>query len=266
VDPAETDAFAAIAPFYDLDLEGYDGDVDWYRALARSIGGPVLELGCGTGRVANALAGDGIEVAGVDVSEAMLAMATEHALASTGGAAPSWVAGDMRSLELGRTFALVLVPLGGLQHLLELDELVAAMETIRRHLSPEGQAIVDVEAPLPEDLTPGPQPLIEHWTRDWRPRADGAPLRVTKLVSVEAFPAQSRRAVTWHFDVQGAEAPLRRTTVQFELRTFTPGELELAGRLAGLEVTGTWGDYDLSPFDDGAERLVMAFGRAEGAA
>jgi hypothetical protein len=69
--------------------------------------------------------------------------------------------------------------------------------------------------------------------------------------------------VTWHFDVQGADAPLRRVTAQFDLRTTTAGELELAGRLAGLDVSGLWGDYELTPFDDGAQRLVMAFARSE---
>jgi ubiquinone/menaquinone biosynthesis C-methylase UbiE len=254
-----SDPFASVAPFYDLDLEGYDADVSWYRQLAEQFGSPVLELGCGTGRVAVALAADGVEVVGVDVSESMLAIARERSTA----ASPSWVEADLRTLALGREFPLVLVPLGGLQHMEELEDLVAAFEAIARHLAPGGSAIVDVEAPLPDDFTPGPQPLIEHWTREWRPESGSDVLTVSKLVSVEAYPSESRRAVTWHFDVQGGEAPLRRVTAQFDLRTTTPGELELAGRLAGLEATAIWGDYEMTPFDDGAQRLVMAFARPE---
>lgn len=253
------DPFAAVAPFYDLDLEGYDDDITWYRQLAAQTDGAVLELGCGTGRVARAIAADGTEVVGVDISEAMLAIAADH----TAGAGPSWVQGDLRRLDLEREFQLVLIPLGGLQHMEELDDLVAALQSIRRHLAPDGVAVVDVEAPLPDDFTPGPQPLIEHWTRDWQPQPGAAPLTVSKLVSVEAYPSEGTRAVTWHFDVQGADVPLRRQTAQFDLRTITAGELELAGRLADLEVSGLWGDYELTPFDDGAQRLVMAFTRSE---
>ena len=256
---AGSDPFAAVAPFYDLDLEGYEDDVALYRLLAEQATDGVLELGCGTGRVALALAADGYEVVGVDISEAMLEIARGRA----GSAAASWVHGDLRTLDLDREFLLVLVPLGGLQHMEELDDLVAALASIGRHLAPGGLAVVDVEAPLPEDFTPGPQPLIEHWTREWRAHPDASPAIVSKLVNVEAHPAQARRAVTWHFDIQGPEAPLRRVTAQFDLRTITRGELELAGRLAGLELSAAWGDYDMTPYDDGAERLVVAFARSE---
>ena len=255
----DRDPFASVAPFYDLDLEGYDEDVRWYRELAADTTGAVLELGCGTGRVASALAADGVDVVGVDISAAMLELASGR----SAGAGATWVEADLRMLDLERSFGLVLVPLGGLQHMESLDDTIAAFETIQRHLDRDGVAIVDVEAPLPDDFTPGPQPLIEHWTREWRPGADAERFTVSKLVNVEAFPSQSRRAVTWHFDIQGADAPLRRVTAQFDLRTFTAGELELAGRLAGLEVSGCWGDYELTPFDEGADRLLMAFSRPE---
>jgi SAM-dependent methyltransferase len=240
---------STIAPFYDLDLEGYDDDVRLYRALAEEYAGPVLELGCGTGRVALALAADGREVVGVDLSEAML----DVARGGDAGARVEWVGGDMRALDLGRRFALVLVPLGGLQHLETVDDVTATFEVIARHLTPAGAAVIDVEAPRPEDFEAGPQPLMEHWTRPWR----GG--QVTKVVSVVGAPALGLREVTWHFDVQAAEAPLRRHTAQFTMRTFTPAELELAARLAGLELAAVHGDYDGEPYDDGAQRLVMTF-------
>ena len=258
---ADGDPFAAVAPFYDLDLLGYDEDVVLYRQLAAASGGPVLELGCGTGRVALALVADGIEVVGVDISVAMLKIARDRAAGTSPG--PTWVHDDFRTLALDREFPLVVVPLGGLQHMKELDDLVAAFASIRHHLAPDGLAVVDTEAPLPDDFAPGPQPLIEHWTREWFAEPGGAVATVSKLVSVEAHPAESRRSVTWHFDVQGADVPLRRVTAQFDLRTITLGELEMAGRLAGLELTAAWGDYEMTPFDDGAQRLVTAFGRSE---
>lgn len=242
--PTADDAFAVIAPFYDLDLEGYDDDVEMYRELARTRGADVLELGCGTGRVAGALAEDGLEVVGVDVSEAMLAIARERARAV------SFVRADMRSLDLGRRFACVLVPLGGLQHMETAAEVAGALGVVARHLAPDGLAVVDVETPLPDDFAPGPQPLVEHWTRRWQGGS------VTKLVAVEAAPSLGLRYVTWHFDVQEPEGPLRRHSAQFALRTVTAGELELAARLAGLAVTAWYGDYDLSPLGDDASRTV----------
>lgn len=252
------DPFAAVAPFYDLDLEGYDADVALYVELAARAEGPVLELGSGTGRIALALAAEGADVVGVDVSEGMLDIARGRASSND----PEWVHADLRTLDLGRQFPLVLVPLGGLQHMEELDDLRAAFDSIARHLAPEGLAVVDVEAPLPDDFAPGPQPLIEHWTRSWE-RPDAPPALVSKLVNVEAHPSSSTRSVTWHFDIQAPEAALRRVTTQFDLRTMTPGELELAGALAGLEASAVWGDYEMSGFEDGDQRLIMAFTREE---
>lgn len=247
-----TAAVDAIAPFYDLDLAGYEDDIELYRTLTGEWDGPILELGCGTGRVAKALADAGAEVVGVDLSPSMLAIARSEPASGR----VEWLEGDMRALSLGRVFALVLVPLGGLQHLETVDDLVATLETVARHLDRDGLAVVDVEAPSAEDFEIGPQPLVEHWTRPW----PGG--QVTKLVSVDGAPSLSLRNVTWHFDVQPVDGPLRRQTAQFTMRTFTLGELELAGRLAGLEVAAAHGDYDGAPYTDGAQRLVVSFEHA----
>lgn len=254
---SDVDPFAAVAPFYDLDLEGYDDDLFLYRQLASEAGGAVLELGCGTGRVARALADEGVEVVGVDLSRSMLAIARDR----LAGSDVTFHEADFRTLELGRRFPLVLVPLGGLQHMATLDDVVLALEGAKRHVTPDGLVVIDVEAPNADDFSAGPQPLMEHWTREWR--GGGVPSTVTKLVSVVAHPVEGLREVTWHFDVQPEEGPLRRTSAQFELRTITLGELELGGQLAGLAVSGAWGDYDFTPVDDGAARLVVAFVPAE---
>ena len=85
----QAERFAAL---YDLDTpHGPDPAIDWFRAIARRTGGPVLELGCGTGRVAIPLAQDGHDVVGLDRSEAMLARRAPRA---TRGECPALVEGD----------------------------------------------------------------------------------------------------------------------------------------------------------------------------
>ena len=256
---SSSDPFATVAPFYNLDLRDYNDDVSLYRLLAERSTGSVLELGCGTGRVALALAGDGHDVVGVDMSTGMLEIANRHDHSNS----VRWIRGDMRALDLDREFGLILVPLGGLQHMQEIDDLVATMTVIAHHLSSGGVAVVDVEAPIAEDFTSGSQPLIEHWTREWQSQPDDVPAMVSKLVQVEVRAAQSRRDVTWHYDIQGSDVPLRRVTAQFVLRTITYGELELAGRLAGLQLSTAWGDYEMTPYDDRGERLMMSFINSE---
>ncbi len=251
---APSDPFAAVAGFYDLDLDGFDADVALYERLSDAGWRSVLELGCGTGRVAAALGRAGLAVTGVDVSAAMLNAARER----VGGLPVRLVAGDMRTLALGERFDAVIVPLGGLQHLESVDDLVATLGVVAGHLAPEGLAVIDVEAPNADDFTPGTQALVEHWTRR---RDDGA--QVTKLVTVDARPAEGMRDVTWHFDVQPPEGALRRVTERFALRTYTAAEIDLAARLAGLAMTGAFGGYDLEPYDDASERLIVTLEHAE---
>lgn len=244
------DPFAPIARFYDLDLEGFGDDLALYAELAR--GRDVLELGCGTGRVAIPLAEAGVRVTGVDISPAMLGIARRRAEELP----LRLVEGDMRTLDLGESFGAVFVPLGGLQHMATPAEVAAALATVARHLAPGGEAVVDVEAPHPDDWLPGPRPLLQHWTREL-PREPGSPGgTVTKLVAVEGRPVEALREVTYHFDIQPPEGPLQRVTHHFALRVITAGELELAARLAGLHVAAWYGDYGGAPPREGDDRLI----------
>lgn len=252
----DTDPFAPIARFYDLDLEGFDDDLALYMEIA--AGRDVLELGCGTGRVAVPLAASGVRVTGVDLSPAMLALARDRA----DGLPVRLVEGDMRTLDLGERFGAVFVPLGGLQHMTTAAEVAAALATVARHLAPGGQAVVDVEAPHPDDWLPGPRPVLQHWTRRLPPEPGSPGGTVTKLVAVEGRPVESLREVTYHFDVQPPEGPLQRVTQQFTLRVITAGEIELGARLAGLRVAAWYGDHDGAPPREGDDRLIAVLEHA----
>ena len=255
----DADPFARIARFYDLDAGGFDDDLALYLDAAE--GRDVLELGCGTGRVAVPLARAGLRVTGVDLSPAMLSVARSRAE----GLPLRLVEGDMRTLDLGERFGAVFVPLGGLQHMATAAEVAAALATVARHLDAGGQAVVDVEAPHPDDWLPGPRPLLQHWTRELPP-APGAPGGVvTKLVAVEGRPVEALREVTYHFDVQPPEGPLQRVTQTFALRVITASELELAARLAGLRVAAWHGDYDGAPPREGDDRLIAILEHDDGA-
>src|SRR6266508_1976166 len=101
---ADDDRLAAL---YDLDAPSGDAAIDWFRGLARMTGGPVLELGVGSGRVAVPLAKDGTQVVGIDRSKGMLARAAKRAKEQR--AKLTLVEADVRTLSLERTFPLVII-------------------------------------------------------------------------------------------------------------------------------------------------------------
>jgi SAM-dependent methyltransferase len=131
----------AYDAFYSSSAPQIAGDLAFYERVAREAGGPVLELACGTGRIALPLAGAGFHVIGVDRSEAMLAIARRKlaALPASVQERLTLVNQDMSALNLGQRFGFVFVPFRSFQALLTIDLQRKSLEAIRRHLEPPGR-------------------------------------------------------------------------------------------------------------------------------
>ena len=131
----------AYDAFYSSSRPQIAYDVAFYERVAREVGGPVLELACGTGRIALPLAKAGLHVTGVDRSEAMLAIARSKlaALPASVQERLILVNQDMSALDLGQRFGFVLVPFRSFQALLTIDLQRKSLEAIRRHLEPAGR-------------------------------------------------------------------------------------------------------------------------------
>jgi SAM-dependent methyltransferase len=124
-------------------------DIDFYVQAARECGGPVLELGCGSGRILIPTARAGIDITGLDASERMLAVGRTAIEAE-----PPEVRrrtglhhGDIRDFSLGRKFQLITMPFRPFQYLLTVEEQLACLGAIRRHLEPNGQLVFDLFNP-----------------------------------------------------------------------------------------------------------------------
>jgi SAM-dependent methyltransferase len=129
-------------------------DVGFYVDAARQSAGPVLELGCGTGRVLFPTARAGVEIFGLDASEVMLAECQRRLQAEPPAvrARVTLQRGDMREFDLGRIFGLVTIPFRPFQHLQTVDEQLACLSAIRRHLAPRGRLVFDIFNPSIHNL------------------------------------------------------------------------------------------------------------------
>jgi SAM-dependent methyltransferase len=117
---------------YDSENTAFEPDGPFYLDLARQAGGPVLELGCGPGRLTIPLAREGLDITGLDVTAGMLARAQAQA-----GALPiRWVEADARAFRLGRRFGAVLATGGLFQHMLGRADQEALLACVREHLAP----------------------------------------------------------------------------------------------------------------------------------
>jgi len=130
---------------YDESVPDWPGEIDFYQRLASEVrrkGEGVLEIACGTGRVAIRLAQDGAHVVGLDLSRRMLDVAREKSQAPMD---TKWVEADMRAFDLGETFGLVLIPGHSFMNLNSAQEQVDCLQCIYRHLRPGGRLVVHLD-------------------------------------------------------------------------------------------------------------------------
>ena len=244
-----------LAALYDLDVpHGPSAAIDWFRAIARRTGGPILELGCGTGRVAIPLALDGHEVVGLDRSPAMLARAERHARRD--GVTLRLVEGDMRSFSFSDAFALIAIPFNTFL-MLTPDERWACLARVREHLSPTGLLAVDCFQPDPELIVGKDGAVREEWTR----RDPETGRDVTKFSSARANVDQVD--FRWWFEEADDDGHVTRWQRETTLHYLYRREAELMYSAAGFDIEAMHGDYDGSPAGSTSPKLLVVARRRE---
>jgi SAM-dependent methyltransferase len=247
------------AEVYDYQTQGRGNDVPFWLSLAKEAGGEVLEVASGTGRVLLPLARAGVRVTGLDVSEAMLAVARRKL-----GGEPSEVAdrvtlahGDMTQFELGRRFDLVIIPFSAFQVLLTRADQRACLERCRAHLKPGRQFAIDVFNPSLGRLT-RPQPVQEGPEEFAGP--GGEAVRWSGETEYEL--ASQTLLSRWQYE---RTAPGGETTISehlLELRYFFRFEMEWMLDACGFDVEALYGDFARSEFAADSPELIFVARRA----
>lgn len=265
--------YDACADFYDDDYQaiGRSEDVGLYVELARRAGGPVLEMGCGSGRVLLPTARAGVEVAGVDASPRMLdrlrrrledeppEVARRVRLAEADLAAPGLgVAGGAFG---GERFALVTAPFRVIQHLVGRGEQRAWLAAVARLLAPGGELVFDVFQPQFDEVADGPAGSV-----DVEREEPESGRRVRRVVWVAHHPELQTFDLRFEWLIERPDGTSRGTRkAETTVRWFTRFELENLLELAGFEVLDVWGGFDRRPHGPGAEEIVVRARRAAGA-
>jgi SAM-dependent methyltransferase len=231
------------------------GDIDFYRRLAGETGGPILDVGCGTGRVAVALAADGHEVVGIDLSVPMLRVAEQRraALSADVAARLSFQQAEMMTLDLGRDFALVVAPSRVFQFLLTTDAQRQGLAALRSHLRPGARLVLDLFDPLLDRVVPSDEvtarggELVHPTTGN----------RVTwEVTGRMPDPARQLIVEDWTFsEIDASGEVLRTDTERLTLRWSLRSEMRLLFELAGLTVVADHGDFRGGPPVYGLEQV-----------
>jgi ubiquinone/menaquinone biosynthesis C-methylase UbiE len=241
------------APFYDWENAQTLGrrDVAFWRRVAAKAKGPVLELGCGTGRVSLPLARAGIDLIGIDRSAQMLARARARLLKSS---APDilkslrLLRGDIRTLPFGTgAFSMVVAPYGILQSLIRPRDLTATLASVARVLERGGTFGIDLVPDVPK--------WREYENRvQLRGKARGA--QITLIESVRQDP---KRHLTTFLQTYVERRGTQTREHRFDLTFRTLSVRQMSGQLerAGFRVDAVLGDYRGRPWDDRADVWIM---------
>jgi SAM-dependent methyltransferase len=240
-----TDSFARaaydrIAALYEWDMARnmpFD-DVAYYVRHTRGAAGPVLELGCGTGRVTLPLIAAGLDVVAADVSGGMLAQLSRAAsgLASEARRRLRIVQMDMRSWPFHARFGAALLPFSTITYAWQEGSCAALLAALRKDLRRGGLLIVDAFIPR-ELVRPGER--IHDYSREL---PDGRTLRRSKVVEQTAYPAV--RIIHRTYELTG-DSPFTVTT---RFRAWRPQELAAALVDAGFGIEAI--DYDYAERQD----------------
>jgi SAM-dependent methyltransferase len=234
------------AIWHDLECGSYTADLTFWRALAERVGGPVLDVGAGTGRTALALAREGHEVVAIDHDDELLSQLRERAV----GLEVATIVADARAFWLDLSFPLIIVPMQTIQLLGGAEARAAFLECAVHHLESPGVLAIAIADDLElfdvsEGTLPGPLPdVAEHdgvvySSRPLAVRTDG-----------DGFALERRR------ETVTADGRLSTELDLIHLDRLAPELLEREGEAAGLRAASR---MEIAPTEDYVGSTVVMF-------
>ncbi len=243
--------YEPLADLYDLEYD-QDYDLPFWLALAEREGGPVVEWGAGTGRLAAPLADVGLDVTAVETSQSMVQKGREK------GGTVEWIRGDMRHVKLKERYGLAVCAFNSFLCLLSVNDALVFLRNAREHLKPDGLLGIEVSAFTPEELCEGAEgPVLHHdFTRE---RGQETPKRTLERFSVSRYDAASQLLrMRLFYELYGLRGELENKRAhELTIRIIGRGELELMLRLAGFEVEVVYGGFEGEPFIADSDHLIV---------
>lgn len=251
------------AEFYDYYSTGMPGDVPFYVEEAIKAGSPVLEIGCGTGRITFPIAQAGVSIIGLDRSPSMLAVARRKLIKldpeTQARIELNW--GDMRDFSLDQRFNLIMIPFRAFMHLLTVEDQRQALTCIHTHLAEGGKVIFNI-------FDPRLDIIVGHF---------GSHGTALKMDDEFIHPITQHRVIVWDTRQYDQEKQILAQYFIFEeldedgklvgkhyvplnLRYSYRFEMQHLLELCGYRVEALYGNFDRSPFRYGGEQIWVAGG------
>jgi ubiquinone/menaquinone biosynthesis C-methylase UbiE len=257
------------AETYDVSVPDWPGELDFYRSLVDQVvnanRGAILEIACGTGRVAIRLAQSGANVVGLDHSPEMLEVARQKSIDLQ---TMRWIEADMRSFELAETFGLVIIPGHAFQNLNTPEDQAACLVCIKRHLNPGGLLVVHLDHMNDHNV---------RWLGDlceekggvfkaaeqFRHPTTGRPVRTSRAWSYEPATQTAIVQTIWE-EIEADEQIVGRwESGPIRLHCVFRFEMEHLLRRVGFEIDAVYGDFFRQALQDESSDLIWVASKGQ---
>jgi SAM-dependent methyltransferase len=235
------------AQAYDLEDGGYDADVPLIEQLARSLGGPLLDIACGTGTMALRLAAQGYQVTGLDMVPEMIEWAAHKAAVQC--VSVTWVVADARTFQLQQQFPFIYMLGNAFQHFLTRADHESLLARIREHLYPEGRFLFVTRNPSPRNLFEVRYPEPQQYVMD----------NGTQLISTEQQqydPITQIQHYTFHNQWLYPSGQQEQKTFRTALRYVFPQEMEALLYYNGFEIVSCYGNWQQEPLTAASPAMI----------
>lgn len=250
------DSYLVAAKYYDGAYGSMDlTDASFYVDLAKEVGGPVLEIGCGTGRVLLPTARAGIQIHGLDNSRPMLDVLQGKVGRESADVQKRITlhSGDMRDFRLNCTFSLVTSPFRPMQHMFTVADQVAALKSAAAHVAKEGILAFDVFFPKFDRL---PSRIGEEQLEtEWSPASETIIRRYYRKDALDKI--NQSLSLTFIFRTYRNGELIREESEPLKMSFYTYPHLRALFLMAELEPIAEYGSFARTPLDDKAEEMIF---------
>lgn len=233
---------------YDLVDAGYDEDRPVIEQWARSLGGPLLDVACGTGRVAIPLAAQGYQVTGVDIVPEMIARARQKAAAQA--VSVEWVVADARAFHLQQRFPFIYMVENAFQFFLTRADQEALLARVREHLHPEGCFLFETRNPSPRNLFEARLTEPQQYTTP-----DGGQLVITDDQPRYDPITQIQHCTSYYRWVHSGRQLVEKTK-RTALRYVFPQEVEALLFYNGFQIRSCYGSWQQEPLAAQSREMI----------
>jgi SAM-dependent methyltransferase len=246
--------YATIARYYDAENVDKTDDLIFYAELAAEYGGPILDVGCGTGRIVFHLAQEGYVTHGIDSEYDMLERAKMKLNAFAHARDKmTFYQGDVLTYDIDKKFKMILLSYNALMHFHAQEDQVALLRRLRGWIAPDGILVIDL--PNAGETFASPDTDAITLERTFIEPETGHMVMQQSVSFLDRV--QQLMDVTWIYDEVTDEGVVIRTVAPVIFRYIFYSELTLLLKLTGFDVHEVSGDYEGGTFENGCERLIV---------